>query len=119
MISLKAIKIGFKYHGKLGKVNSHCLLVTSLPHYSSIQSAFQQIVYQGGLIMKYQTLATLLSNIKRQLFVNKNEPNIKQKCDRHGNLYWQIHDYQHNQILTFGTDTEVRIWLEQRYYSST
>ena len=61
-------------------------------------------------------IAVLLKNIKSSLFVNQNEPNIQKKRDRHGNSYWQVHDYKNNKSLTFGSDKEVRIWLEQRYY---
>ena len=61
-------------------------------------------------------IANVLKNIKHGLVVDRNEPDVRQKQDRYGNLYWQVYDYKNNKFLTFGSDKEVRIWLEQRYY---
>ena len=66
--------------------------------------------------MKNNLIVDIFNTIKHRLIVNKNEPHITQKRDRYGNLYWQIYDYQTNKSYTFGSDLEVRAWLEQRYY---
>ena len=44
------------------------------------------------------------------------EPKISQKCDRKGNIYWQIYDPVTRQYTSFASEKEVRIWLEKRYY---
>ncbi|MGK7892861.1 MAG: hypothetical protein AB4372_04250 [Xenococcus sp. (in: cyanobacteria)] len=49
------------------------------------------------------------------LLVSKNEPYIKQKRDRNGNLYWQVYDFTTNKSYTFGSEREVRAWIEERY----
>lgn len=46
------------------------------------------------------------------------EPKIFQKCDRAGNLYFVVYDPKSGQRLTLGSEREVRIWLEQRYYQT-
>lgn len=47
---------------------------------------------------------------------NYQEPKINQKCDRQGNIYWQIYDPVTRQYASFASEKEVRIWLEKRYY---
>ena len=66
--------------------------------------------------MKNNLIINVLNKIQRSLTTNRNEPYIKRKSDRYGNLYWQIYDYQTNKSYTFGSELEVRAWLEQRYY---
>ncbi len=66
--------------------------------------------------MKNNFIANIWKNIKHSLVVDRNEPHIEQKSDRHGNLYWQVHDYQTNKFYTFGSDLEVRAWIEDRYH---
>ena len=55
-------------------------------------------------------------NLGRKLVVNRNEPQIAQKRDRYGNLYWQVYDFNTNKSYSFGSDREVRAWLENRYH---
>lgn len=57
-----------------------------------------------------------LKNIGRSLVVPRNEPQIEQKCDRYGNLYWQVRDFKTHKSYTFGSDREVRAWIEERYH---
>ncbi len=44
------------------------------------------------------------------------QPQIKQKCDRDGQSYWQIYDPASGHFTLLGSETEVRIWLEN-YFS--
>lgn len=67
--------------------------------------------------MKKTNIVSIFQYIKRRLIVNKNEPQIEQKCDRFGNYYWQVRDYKTNKFYTFGCDREVRAWIEERYHS--
>ena len=50
--------------------------------------------------------------------VSQNEPQVKQKRDRYGNSYWQVRDRKTNKFYTFGSDSEVIAWIEQRYHSA-
>lgn len=44
------------------------------------------------------------------------EPKIEQKRDHHGNLYWQVYDLTTNKTYSFGSDRDVRAWIEQKYH---
>jgi hypothetical protein len=50
------------------------------------------------------------------LIASNHEPQIERKCDRHGNKYWQAYDLYSNKSYTFGSEQEVRVWLENRYH---
>ncbi|MDJ0688178.1 MAG: hypothetical protein QNJ41_06700 [Xenococcaceae cyanobacterium MO_188.B32] len=58
----------------------------------------------------------ILRKIGRSLVVQNNEPIIKQKRDRYGNCYWQIYDFTTNKFYDFGSEQDVRAWIEQRYH---
>lgn len=60
-------------------------------------------------------LINLWQDIKHSL-ISQSEPQIKQKSDRDGNLYWQVRDRQTNQSYSFGSESEVIAWIEQRYH---
>ena len=57
----------------------------------------------------------IFRSIKYSLIINRNEPQIKHKCDVFGNQYWEVHDYKTNKFYSFGSDRDVRAWLEDRY----
>lgn len=59
----------------------------------------------------------LLKNLGRSLVVNHHEPRIERKRDRHGNSYWQVYDFTTNKSYRFGSDGDVRAWIEERYHS--
>lgn len=44
------------------------------------------------------------------------EPRIYRKRDRYGNSYFQVYDPTTGLSSSFGTEKEVRIWLDERYY---
>ena len=66
--------------------------------------------------MKIINLIVVLNNFADSLIASKNEPQIEQKCDRYGNLYWQVYDFNTHKSYTFGSDREVRVWIEERYH---
>lgn len=43
------------------------------------------------------------------------EPRIRQVCDRQGNSTWRVYDPISGQSMSFASEAEVRLWLEQRY----
>jgi hypothetical protein len=51
-----------------------------------------------------------------QLIVGTHEVQIWQVNDRAGNVYWRVYDPATKASTSFGSSSEVRIWLEQRYY---
>ncbi|MBD1995809.1 hypothetical protein H6G00_04105 [Leptolyngbya sp. FACHB-541] len=51
-----------------------------------------------------------------QLIVGTHEVQIWQVSDRAGNVYWRVYDPVTKDSTSFGSSSEVRIWLEQRYY---
>ncbi len=63
------------------------------------------------------SIGNLFKNIGRNLVTQKNEPQIMQKCDRYGNLYWQVQDFATNKTYEFDSDRDVRVWIENRYHS--
>jgi hypothetical protein len=51
-----------------------------------------------------------------QWAVGNHEVQIWQVSDRAGNLYWRVYDPVTGASTSFNSASEVRIWLEQRYY---
>ena len=41
---------------------------------------------------------------------------VRNKTDRRGHTYWQVRDVTTNQTITFTSEAEVRIWIEESYY---
>lgn len=44
------------------------------------------------------------------------DPQVVQKHDRHGQLYWEVYDPHTNREFRSTSEAEVRQWLEERYY---
>jgi hypothetical protein len=44
------------------------------------------------------------------------EPQITQKRDRAGNLYFKVYDPSSGESMSFGSEREIRTWIEQRYH---
>jgi hypothetical protein len=55
-------------------------------------------------------------NFGDDLSFQKHEPQIKQKRDRFGDCYWQVYDYTTNKFYEFGSEQDVRVWIENRHY---
>lgn len=52
------------------------------------------------------------------LVANRIELQIKQKCDCNGHFYWQIYDPVSGYHTSFGSEQDVRAWIEEYYYHS-
>ncbi|MGF1589515.1 MAG: hypothetical protein ACFCU7_09750 [Pleurocapsa sp.] len=50
------------------------------------------------------------------LITQRHEPQIEQKHDQDGNLYWQAYDFATNKSYTFISEHDVRVWIEDRYH---
>ncbi|WP_404789863.1 hypothetical protein [Altericista sp. CCNU0014] len=48
--------------------------------------------------------------------VQTSEPKVSHKRDRQGHLYYQVYDPLSGVSASFGSEAEIRAWLEQRYY---
>jgi hypothetical protein len=49
-------------------------------------------------------------------FSATSEPQVWQAVDRHGHaIGWQVYDPMSSQTQFFGSELEVRLWLEQQY----
>ena len=66
--------------------------------------------------MKNQIVIKIFAKVSRYLSATKVEPEVKKKCDRQGNCYWQIYDPISGSHYSFGSEQEVRSWLDTRYY---
>jgi hypothetical protein len=54
--------------------------------------------------------------IENSLVKTNHEPQVRQKCDRFGNQYWQVYDFYTNKSYTFGSEQDVKVWIENRYH---
>ena len=63
-----------------------------------------------------QNVNSIIDNFWSKLIYRKTEPKVWQKCDREGNIYWLIFNPITSLYISFGSEQEVRIWLEERYY---
>ena len=61
-------------------------------------------------------LVDILAKAKRKLVTTSSEPQVEQKRDRYGNKYWHVNDLQNHRSYTFGSEQDVRVWLENRHY---
>jgi hypothetical protein len=50
-----------------------------------------------------------------QYFQQNSEPRTTEKCDRDGNVYYQVYDPRTQDSATFGSESEIRWWIEQHY----
>ena len=73
--------------------------------------AFNFARIRSILRMLFGTLQKRMSQWLR----HRDEPKITQCRDRQGNLYYQVYDPVTNRSDSFGSESEVRWWLEQRY----
>jgi hypothetical protein len=70
----------------------------------------------GKVAPRSRQFKKILSHLS-QLFLPTNEPQVRQRVDRSGELIWTIYDPMTKAIMQFASETEVRTWLDQRYYS--
>lgn len=62
---------------------------------------------------------TAIGKLVQLLFThaaNSADPQISHKRDRQGRLIWYVYDPATHQSAQFSSESEVRSWLDQRYY---
>lgn len=60
-----------------------------------------------------------ISRFLQHLFawsIRGNELQVHQHRDRQGNTWWQAFDPKTDESVSFGSEAEMRTWIEQRYY---
>jgi hypothetical protein len=74
-------------------------------------------VVRSHLLRQYLKLSAginrLLQSISR-FRLHSTEPQVSRQFDRHGNLYYRVYDPFTGISAIFGSEAEVRWWLEQR-----
>jgi hypothetical protein len=63
----------------------------------------------------YAKIVRFLQNLFASL-LRGNELQVKQRRDRQGNTWWQAFDPNTDESASFGSEAEMRSWIEQRYY---
>jgi len=64
----------------------------------------------------------LMESIKKlgqriaEYFTSQSEIKVWQLQDRSGNTYWRVYDPNTNHSATFGSEEEVRMWIEELFY---
>lgn len=52
----------------------------------------------------------------REMIARCAEIQVWQKSDRQGNLYWHGYNPHNGDYVSFGTEAEIRMWIEEHYY---
>lgn len=63
----------------------------------------------------YAKIVELVQRLFASL-IRGNELQVKQRRDRQGNTWWQAFDPTTDESASFGSEAEMRSWIEQRYY---
>lgn len=80
----------------------------SLTEYWELESFNKKQKPESLVSRIFQTLIAKLSS--------GNDPQIKLKYSPSGHEYWQVYDPITAKAETFATETDVRVWVEQRYH---
>ncbi len=68
--------------------------------------------------MKYPGLRAIFDRLQQlidRLAQHSAEPQISQHRDWQGKLYYQVYDAMMTKPITFGSEMEIKWWLEQRH----
>jgi hypothetical protein len=52
-----------------------------------------------------------------ELIFKANEPIIYESKSKFGSVYWTVYDPVSGRKVLFDSETDVRVWLERRYYT--
>lgn len=61
-------------------------------------------------------ITNIWQKVSDSLVTSNHEPQVRQKRDRYGNEYWQAYDFNTNKSYTFGSEQDVRAWIENRHH---
>lgn len=71
---------------------------------------------QQTIILKFLSLTKIAWHYLSIFFTKKNELQIRQQCDRFGNIWWNAYDPVTGISKRFFTQTQMLTWME-KYYS--
>lgn len=72
-------------------------------------------VFAGAKVKIPSKFRVFLNYLTNALFKG-NELQVRQHRDRQGNTWWQAFDPTRDESTSFGSEAEMRSWIEQRYY---
>jgi hypothetical protein len=79
----------------------------SSAEYWELEGSVKEPKQESLISRMWQALMTKLSS--------SNDPHIKLKYSPSGQEYWHVYDPMSGQSRTFMAETDVRVWLEERY----
>jgi hypothetical protein len=80
--------------------------------------ALQNSIENSPILRVGQRLKDGVGKVRRAIanqVTHGSEPTVRERCDRRGNVYYQVYDPRTQKSAVFGCQSEVRYWLEQRY----
>jgi hypothetical protein len=96
------------------------VFMTNYTNYSKRKKL--ELLYQDQPESVKQSQAFSFFNRILQYLVNSvieaQEPQVWQSYDRQGNLWWHGYDPMTGRSISRDSETEMRIWLEERYHQS-
>lgn len=60
-------------------------------------------------------LHNIWENFVKAILADPQELQVKQKVDRHGNIYWNAYDPVTGKSFSSGSEADVYMWIEQLY----
>lgn len=79
---------------------------------SSTSKSLRRIL--GAIVLRLKSVLLLVWNAVST--PASSEPQIWQKCDRFGQIYWQVYDPIRDRWFRFSSEQELRQWLEENFY---
>lgn len=82
-----------------------------------LQSANTSLRSPTVLFTLFPTLKAIWQRLIRTITSSK-ELQVWKTTDRHGHTYWHAYDPTTERSISLGSEAEMRMWIEQRYYQS-
>jgi hypothetical protein len=78
----------------------------------------QNSIEKSQIVRLGQQLKDKVGKVSRVIatqVTHVSDPTVSERRDRLGNVYYQVYDPHTRKSTVFGSETEIRYWLEQRY----
>ncbi|MDX2244463.1 MAG: hypothetical protein NW224_27635 [Leptolyngbyaceae cyanobacterium bins.302] len=88
------------------------------PNYPSLteKNSLNQSKNTSSLIARLNSVMTQFWNNIWDWIVTHDDPKVRERFDRQGRrIGWQVFDPETGYTISFGSELEVRLWLEHRY----
>ncbi len=88
-----------------------------------MKTSNSQLHFPSEFIQNHPIKLPITSSLKRigqlfiQFFASSSEPRIWTTTERYGNTFWHVYDPVSDKSKTLRSESEMRVWLEQRYYN--